>query len=240
MKTFPGGVLSSLFVSALAVVATGCTDTSGTTGVKTGNRSPAFAEFTYAPKPALTNGATTLTWAVLDPDGDPLTCSLDFGDGTRSVSVPDCTSTTALTHAYAADATYGATILARDASGASASASAEIAVLFDYSGTWGAVYTAGITIPAFEMTIPVDTEGSVDMPLDFGISEITSAGVVGTVTQNGITATFDADVHVLTVQTHCTADWTGTRTGDTVEGPVTTASGGVCTLLEGTLTLTKH
>jgi len=68
---------------------------------------------------------TTISISVKDPDGDPITCKLDLGDGSPELEV-DCSSAT-VNHTYSAG-TYTITLYASDNRGGNASKSASVNV----------------------------------------------------------------------------------------------------------------
>lgn len=243
MKTATGQLLSTLLASAVALLATACDDTSASSGRGAANEPPTVQTFAYAPQPALTDREASFTWRVDDPDGDPVDCLLDFGDGTATASVPSCASQSGLTHTYASDGTFSATLSADDGYAPPASATTDITVLFSYAGIWdghyGSIVSARVTT-----AIPVESEGTFNAQLDANSNEIRNVWLSGTVTQDGITAGLEADMLYLGLAAHCLLAWDGTRTGDTVEGPVTnpfpTDPEDPCRFLEGSLSLTKR
>jgi hypothetical protein len=80
---------------ALALLAVACTPASGSPGPTTtsapGDGVPVIAAFTPSPTIAVAPALVALSWSVSDPQGTPLTCSIDGdGDGTTDVTVANC------------------------------------------------------------------------------------------------------------------------------------------------------
>ena len=84
------------------------------------NRAPAVTSFTAAPAMGTAPLNTTLTWAVSDPDGDALTCSIDIGnDGSVEYPALDCAKLTQ-PHTLTTLGTAEVLFVVRDAKGLSA------------------------------------------------------------------------------------------------------------------------
>ena len=54
------------------------------------------------------------SWSISDPDGDTLSCTVEFGDETEAATVSSCTSASTQAHSYAADGEYTATLTVSD------------------------------------------------------------------------------------------------------------------------------
>ena len=84
------------------------------------NAAPVVSAFVAAPASGNVPLSTTFTWAVSDPDGDALTCSIDVGnDGTVEYPALDCASLSR-THTVTAAGTQEVLFVVRDARGLSA------------------------------------------------------------------------------------------------------------------------
>ena len=86
---------------------------------------PPAVTFDWDPDSPLVGQEVDFESQVSDPDGDPVTHSWNFGDGTPTVSEA------APTHAYAAAGTYTVTVTATDPSGAEGTATQSIVVRSD-------------------------------------------------------------------------------------------------------------
>jgi pullulanase len=62
----------------------------------------------------------TYAWSVSDADNDALSCVLNPGDGSDSVSIDDCKATTSTVITYSAAGTYTANLKVTDPSNATA------------------------------------------------------------------------------------------------------------------------
>ena len=74
------------------------------------------------------NYAFLLYWEVSDPDGEAVSCSVDFGDGSPLVVVPDCEDVKHASHVYAQDGKYQVTFIARDTHGTATEKTLTVAV----------------------------------------------------------------------------------------------------------------
>jgi len=85
--------------------------------------SPVISSFTATPS-SLNNpgGTTTFNCSATDPNGDTLTYTINFGDGTASGSG------TQVSHTYEAEGTYTATVTVSDGNGNSAGRSLQVTV----------------------------------------------------------------------------------------------------------------
>ena len=113
MKTGGGWTLPfALFLAA-------CDGDGGLT-TSTANRPPTINVFQNPSGDAIV-GVTTLTFSVLaiDPDGDPVTCAWDLGDGTPR-------SGTRVARSYVTPGTFPVRITCTDGRGGSASGSSSI------------------------------------------------------------------------------------------------------------------
>ncbi len=111
--TATGCTASHVFASGTYVVTLSacdpyaCTTVSKTIIVAHVNHPPT-ASFTHSPNPAIVNEVTTFYADVNDPDGDPLTCTWDFGD---TATATGCGS---VTHTYSAAGDYTVTLTVCD------------------------------------------------------------------------------------------------------------------------------
>ncbi len=92
------------------------------------NGAPVIESFTAQPSGGTAPLEVTFEWSVSDPDGDILTCVLDFGDGTSPLTVENCAADNSTTHTYATEGTYTALLQVRDGRGGEASSSLSITV----------------------------------------------------------------------------------------------------------------
>ena len=87
------------------------------------NQAPSISSFSAAPNPADNpRGNINFTVQASDPDGDTLTYTIDFGDGSSS------TSGSSVTHAYTAQGTYTAKATVSDGQGHSVDKTLQIEV----------------------------------------------------------------------------------------------------------------
>ncbi len=88
-----------------------------------GNQAPSISSFTAAPNPA-DNPYRNVSFTVpaSDPDGDALTCTIDFGDGSSS------SSGSTATHGYSTQGTYTAKATVSDGQGHSVEKTIQIVV----------------------------------------------------------------------------------------------------------------
>jgi len=87
------------------------------------NQAPSISSFSAAPNPADNpRGNINFTVQASDPDGDTLTYTIDFGDGSSS------TSGSSVTHAYTAQGTYTAKATVSDGQGHSVDKTLQIKV----------------------------------------------------------------------------------------------------------------
>ncbi|UCH26369.1 MAG: metallophosphoesterase [Trueperaceae bacterium] len=69
------------------------------------------------------------SWSASDPEGQSLSCSLDVdSDGTAEYALSDCGSVAQRSHIYANEGSFVATLLVKDALGASVSATVSVSV----------------------------------------------------------------------------------------------------------------
>lgn len=123
--------------------------------VSPSDRPPAIARFDVTPNGGTAPLTVAFSWEVTDPDGDPLTCALDAGDGSPPYDVADCTATTTLTHIYIDGETFGATIDVSDGHGGSAT----VTVLIDVvPKVVNGVRVTGRDSPGMESYDPLITE----------------------------------------------------------------------------------
>lgn len=98
------------------LVLTGCPADPGvgpgpTTTIDPGqNRAPVISTFTATRSSGASPVTTPLLWTISDPDGQPLTCTLDLDqNGTQDRTVPNCTSSSVRSATFS---TVGATVVA--------------------------------------------------------------------------------------------------------------------------------
>lgn len=82
------------------------------------NTAPEIISFSAASS-ARTDEAVTFSWQVQDADSDPLSCTLNPGDGSAPYQIANCQATTSQDHTYQTPGTFTATLTVRDDSGAS-------------------------------------------------------------------------------------------------------------------------
>ncbi|RIH82294.1 VCBS repeat protein [Calidithermus terrae] len=83
-----------------------------------GNQPPVIDAFNRDPASGTAPLAVTFSWAISDPDGDPLTCKLDVNnDGTFEHTVTGCTSSSTRQHTYNAAGSYTAKLVVSDGKG---------------------------------------------------------------------------------------------------------------------------
>ncbi|MEJ2358459.1 MAG: PQQ-binding-like beta-propeller repeat protein [Deinococcales bacterium] len=74
-----------------------------------GTPQPTFTAFRANPQPVVAGTPPSYAW-TLDGTSGPVTCTLDPGDGTPTINVPDCAQGPTTQHAYSAPGTYTATL----------------------------------------------------------------------------------------------------------------------------------
>jgi len=95
------------------------------------NTNPAITSgATATPNPAVAGTVVAFAAAASDANGDVLSYAWDFGDGSSGFD-------TATTHTYATAGVYGATVVARDGRGGSATSSVLVQILPDPNGGGG-------------------------------------------------------------------------------------------------------
>ncbi|WP_084542410.1 PKD domain-containing protein [Calidithermus chliarophilus] len=83
-----------------------------------GNQPPVIDAFNRDPASGTAPLAVTFSWAISDPNGDPLTCKLDVNnDGTFEHTVTGCTSSSTRQHTYNAAGSYTAKLVVSDGKG---------------------------------------------------------------------------------------------------------------------------
>ena len=70
----------------------------------------------------------TIAWGVTDPEGQPVTCTLSYGDGSPVETIADCATDTSRTHVYNRGGDYPVTFTAQDDHGGTAAAGLTISV----------------------------------------------------------------------------------------------------------------
>lgn len=105
----------------------GLTGTATRTVVITGANLAPVPTLSVTPDVGLAPLAVVATTGATDPNGDsPLVCTLNFGDGTPTVTLASCAA--GGSHTYTAAGTYAATLTARDPSGAQGSVAVSVRV----------------------------------------------------------------------------------------------------------------
>ncbi len=84
------------------------------------NNPPTINTFSANPNTGTAPLDVTFSWNVSDPDGDPLTCTLDPGDGTPTYTISNCASNTSQTHTYTSTGSFTAVLRVEDGNGNSA------------------------------------------------------------------------------------------------------------------------
>lgn len=90
------------------------------------NRAPVVTAFSASPNAGNVPLATTFTWQISDPDGDPLECQLDVGGNGVDYTLPSCTSSTMRGHTFVGAGTFATTLKVVDPGGLSATRSVSI------------------------------------------------------------------------------------------------------------------
>jgi hypothetical protein len=178
----------SLALSAvLALVGCGGGSGSGGSGSPTtptptappANRPPSITTATANPPWGIsTLTVHNFTAAATDPDGDAVTYSWNFGDGTSSNS-----QSVSRTFNNANTFTYSITLTARDAQGASSTAAVQVTSV-TVAGTWDGTLTGAPFTATFTQYLGGLFDGSWQMP-SVGFSGITDPGEVPTIQANG-------------------------------------------------------
>ncbi len=85
------------------------------------NKPPVIDAFIGSPNATPVPVPISFTWSVSDPDGDALSCALDFdGDGVDDEAIPDCTSLKSTQTTYLTPGTWTPRLTVQDARGGSA------------------------------------------------------------------------------------------------------------------------
>jgi len=129
------------------------------------NNPPVISSCT-APHSVIVNTVATISYSVSDPDGDSVTISVSWGDG--SITTEDSSSAS---HVYSAAGTYSITITATDSKGASSSRTCGSIQVSDIKPC---VPPTGLS-PSSKVTISGDT-GQVDLSWN-GVADAVSYNV---------------------------------------------------------------
>ena len=119
MKRYLVGVC--LFFGMMWLVACGSEGTTGGGGDGPSEPveeegAPEISSFTATPS----EGASlevTFSWQIDNPNGDTLTCTFNFGDGSDVATVEDCPDSSAQTHTYQEEGSYTAELSVSDGGG---------------------------------------------------------------------------------------------------------------------------
>ena len=82
-----------------------------------GNNPPSIGSFDVSENSGAAPLDVAFSWNISDPDGDALTCVLDFGDDSETATVENCTSSSTQPHTYTSEDTYTATLTVSDGEG---------------------------------------------------------------------------------------------------------------------------
>lgn len=176
------------------------------------NAAPVLDSLSASPNPVVIGRDLTVSWESSDPDGDVLSCSVDFGDGSSTIVDPCPTGSSSVTHAYSMVGSYTVSVAVTDTDGASATASIAVSVTdilwTRQFGTSSGDSGGGVAVGGSgSVLVAGSTSGSL---------EGTNAGA-----QDAFVRKLDADGAEL---------WTsqfGTTNSDFVVGPVVDGSGNV-------------
>jgi hypothetical protein len=92
------------------------------------NQGPRVDNFTVSNSSAGVAEPIQFSWTVSDPNGDILSCLLNFGDGSRILTISDCANVNSQSYQYVLDRNYVATLTVLDPETEQASATVNIAV----------------------------------------------------------------------------------------------------------------
>ena len=84
---------------------------------KIDNNSPIISEFIAFPNSGEVPLAVNFAWGLNDEDGDSLSCSMDFGDGSPLQNIKDCANNNFASHTYNKEGTYTVKLSATDNNG---------------------------------------------------------------------------------------------------------------------------
>jgi outer membrane protein assembly factor BamB len=85
------------------------TVTAAATALAKGPTQPAITAFRANPEPVLAGTPTTYAWALTGAR-ESVACTLDPGDGTPTITLPDCATPSAIRHTYATPGDFTATL----------------------------------------------------------------------------------------------------------------------------------
>ncbi|MGR6316522.1 PKD domain-containing protein [Micromonospora soli] len=121
-----------------------------TVTVRAGNEAPHLEWMPPAATPA-EGERLSMPGSVIDPDGDAVTVTVDYGDGTEVRPVPVQDGRFVLDHTYVEDGEHAVTLRADDGRGGTDSATVRVVVL-------NAAPRVGIDAPTSGLVVPVGTE----------------------------------------------------------------------------------
>lgn len=84
------------------------------------NQPPVVTNFGGSPDEIEEGERVTFSWTASDPDGDPLSCSISFGDGSQQ-QISNCAGSRSTTYRYDEAGVYNVTLIANDGRGGMAS-----------------------------------------------------------------------------------------------------------------------
>lgn len=119
---------AKMWVSALAVLLLAGCGGGGGGGGSPGNRDPVISNFTGNPASGNAPLTVKFTWNISDPDGDPLTSKVDFGDGSQPYQKLNSSATEPVQHTYQQAGNYTVTLTVTDERGGHASQPVQIRV----------------------------------------------------------------------------------------------------------------
>jgi hypothetical protein len=190
------------------------------------NNAPTVKTPNISPEPSIKDETATAsaTFSDADPDNDPFTCTVDYGDGTGAVDGTITGSTcTGPAHVYANVGSYTVTVIVTDEFGSSGSASTSHSVVYNFVGFFQPIDS----LPAFNRAqagqgIPVKfslsgAQGLAIFENDYPVSqqigcESSSVGgeVEETVTAGASSLSYDPATDTYTYVWKTNKSWAGT------------------------------
>ncbi len=90
------------------------------------NTPPNITNFSASPITGEIPITTTFEWLIDEPDGDNVTCTINFGDGSTSQTISDCVNNNSTSHNYSEAGSYVITLTASDSKGDKDEATVEV------------------------------------------------------------------------------------------------------------------